>query len=315
MLGSAPACLGSRGTARARARALVRVLGIAQDGGLPHAACDCARCSAARHDSTRARRVACLAIGTGAGRLALIDATPDLPDQLAAVHDLAALRPSRRSQGARGRVDRAPLDALFLSHAHMGHYTGLAHLGFEAVDARGIATHVTPRMADFLTNNGPWAPLVERGNLILSAAAPGTPVLLDDVTVTPQRVPHRDELSDTVGYRIAGPRRTVLYIPDCKPWHQWTTAPETLFEGVDVALLDGTFYSEHELPGRDVRETGHPLMTDTMDRFAPHVAGGTQVRFTHLNHSNPTLQPGSHARKTLTARGYSVAREGADLLL
>ena len=302
------ACIGGRTrTEPELARPLLRVLGTAQDGGVPHAACTCEHCEAARVDPTRRRRVASLGLAGADGRVALIDATPDLVDQLAQLGDLRA--------PPAGRVDRTPLDAVFLTHAHMGHYLGLAHLGFEAVSAAGITAYVTASMADFLQDNAPWDRLVSGGSLALSIAPPGQPVAWGGLSITPVAVPHRREYTDTVGYRIAGPRKTILYIPDCAPWPTWTEPPEPLLQGVDLALLDGTFYSMAELPGRDVAETGHPTMTATMDRFAGFVERGGQIAFTHLNHSNPALVPGSAARREIEARGFAVLREGVQLAL
>lgn len=290
----------------------LRVLGIVQDGGLPHPACSCERCETARRFVSARRHVASLALDSGDGRIALVDATPDLPDQLAMIRDLRRGRPGGVPAG---RVDRRPVDAVFVTHAHIGHYAGLGLLGFEAVSAQRIDLHVTGKLAAYLEDNDPWASLVKGEHLVVARAEPGVPIAFGALSITPVSVPHRDELSDTVGYRIAGPRRTVLYVPDCKPWAQWAQPPERLLEGIDVALLDGTFYSLDELPGRDVTETGHPLMRDTMERFAPYVAEGMTIELTHLNHSNPALTPGSAARLDVEQRGYAVSTQGADLLL
>jgi len=293
----------------------LRVLGIAQDGGLPHPACSCVRCETARRHPSARRHVASLALDSGDGRVALIDATPDLPDQLAMIRDL---RRARRKGMPTGRVDRRPLDAVFLTHAHIGHYAGLGLLGFEAVSAQRIALHATSKLRAYLEANDPWKSLVKGEHLVPSTAEPGRAIAFGALSVTPVAVPHRDELSDTVGYRIEGPRQTVLYVPDCKPWEQWSSwphSPESLLEGVDVALLDGTFYSLDELPGRDVTETGHPLMRDTMERFASQVASGMTIQLIHLNHSNPALSPGSAARLDVQRRGYAIATEGADVPL
>src|SRR5690606_28327044 len=104
----------------------LRILGIAQDGGLPHTACDCPRCDGAPPAPRRASPGASVAlVGTTPGQGWLVDATPDLPQQLDMLDDVRAREP--------GRVDRSPLAGVLLTHAHMGHYLGLAQLGYEAV--------------------------------------------------------------------------------------------------------------------------------------------------------------------------------------
>lgn len=288
------------------------VLGTAQDGGLPHAACDCARCVKAREDPSKRRRIASLALvlPENPARVYLIDVTPDIRGQWS-----EHLRPITGGGGA--RVDRDPVDGVFLTHAHLGHYTGLAFFGFEAIHTRGLEVYCTPRMGRFLADNGPWSQLVGLGNIAILERPPGTVVTLGGgVTVASFAVPHRDELSDTVGYLISGPRRSVVYVPDTDGWTHWQPALEQRLAGVDLALLDGTFFSADELPGRDVASIGHPLITATMERLLPAVGGGKlEVFFTHLNHSNPLLDEKSDQRKLLESRGFKVLEDGAVLQL
>jgi pyrroloquinoline quinone biosynthesis protein B len=283
----------------------VQVLGTAQDGGLPHAACDCTRCAAARSDPQRRRRIASLAICLPAsGKVYLVDATPDVREQL---HQLRGLR-----DAPVGGVDRAPVDGVFLTHAHLGHYLGLAFFGFEAVHTRSLPVYSTAAMGAFLDANAPWDQLVRLGNIQRIQIEPDSPVELEDgVTVTALLVPHRDEYSDTVAYLIAGPDRSVLYVPDTDAWASWSPPLRERLEDVDVALLDGTFFSLDELPGRAIGEIGHPLIETTMDLLESRVAGGAlEVLFTHLNHSNPALDPGGAARRTIHERGFAVAGDG-----
>jgi pyrroloquinoline quinone biosynthesis protein B len=56
-------------------------------------------------------------------------------------------------------------------------------------------------------------------------------------------------------------------------------------------------------------------MTDSMDRLEQRVAAGLQVWFIHLNHSNPTLDPGAPQRRQLEARGFEVAKVGQEFML
>lgn len=285
----------------------VVVLGIAQDGGLPQTGCDCTRCAAARKDPSRARRVASLAIHLPkTGRTYLVDATPDLPAQIETIH---TFRPHPA-----GKVDRAPVDGVILTHAHIGHYLGLAHFGFESLNTQDLPVHVSPRMAAYLRANGPWSQLVRLGNIALREFTPGKPFELDEgITVTPIQVPHRDEYSDTMAFILRGPNKALLYVPDTDSWAAWTKPlPDVLAEHkVDFALLDATFYSPDELPDRDVTKIKHPLITQSMDLLEPLVkAGKLRVWFTHLNHSNPALDADGAARKAIEGRGFRVLEEG-----
>ncbi|MGB1275119.1 MAG: MBL fold metallo-hydrolase [Nannocystaceae bacterium] len=287
-------------------------MGNAQDGGLPHAACSCPNCSAARDDRTRRDYVSSLALILPS-RTLLIDATPDIREQLELLRDVGA-----RGQGAvQGRVDRHPVDGVLLTHAHIGHYLGLAFFGFEAVHTKELQVYATPKMSSFLAANAPWEQLVRTKNLALHPMDPGERLSVGDgVFVTPIVVPHRDEYADTVAFVIEGPRNRVLFIPDTDPWARWSTPPEDLFADVDVALVDGTFYSGDELPGRDLSKIGHPLIRDSMTLLGPRVESAElEVLFIHLNHSNPAHDPASEAHRQIVDAGFSVARHGLEIPL
>ena len=280
----------------ARVRAVV--LGIAQDGGVPHIGCRQERCEAARRDPSRRERVASLGL-VDEDRRFLIDATPDLPSQVASLHpDRPAGRPI--------------VDGILLTHAHIGHYTGLMYLGREALGASGVPVWATPRMARFLRENAPWSQLVALGNVALREMEPGREVALTErLRVTPVQVPHRDELSDTVGFRVQGPTRSLLYVPDIDSWERWDRRLPEEVARVDWALLDGTFEDPAELPGRSRAEIPHPLVSDTVSRLG---ALPGRVLFIHLNHTNRLLA-GEAAVRALAAKGFAVAREGQELEL
>lgn len=292
-------------------RPFVRVLGTVQDGGLPHAGCSCNTCELARSSPSRRRYVASLAIVLPAtGEIYLVDATPDLPEQIERLADVRTFEP--------GGVDRSPVAGIFLTHAHMGHYLGLAHLGYEVMHSRGVAVHATSAMTAYLRNNGPWSQLVQFGNIELREMQPGQPVDLGaGVSVTPIAVPHRDEFSDTVGFRVDGPETSLFYVPDTDSWGAWSPPIAAALEGVDVALVDATFYSQDELPGRDLSEIGHPLITQTIETLGALVdSGALEVYFTHLNHSNPALDEGSPADAAIRSRaGFAVLLDGQEFPL
>ncbi|HUP50560.1 MAG TPA: MBL fold metallo-hydrolase [Thermoanaerobaculia bacterium] len=272
------------------------VLGIAQDGGYPQAGCNRPDCIAAWNDPALRRRVASLAIvDPASGQRWIIDATPDFPSQLRTLDEAA---PGR-------------LSGILLTHAHVGHYAGLIHLGREVMGTRGVPAYAMPRMRAFLERNGPWDQLVRLGNIELRTLEAGRPVTLNErITVIPLPVPHRDEYSETVAFVVRGPSGAVLWLPDIDKWEKWTTPLESAIAEVDVAFLDATFYDESELPGRDLSEIPHPTVTETMQRLeALPAAERSKVRFIHLNQSNPALRPGA-ALEEIRRRGFDVAREG-----
>ena len=276
------------------------VLGIAQDGGVPQAG---TKEHKGWDDETFAHRVVCLAIvDPKTSQRWMIDCTPDFPSQL---HSLDEVAPVEGKPG---------LSGIFLTHAHIGHYTGLVHLGHEVMGASDVPVYAMPRMHTFLSENGPWDQLVRYKNIVLEPLAAGTPIRLNNrLSIEPFLVPHRQEYSEVVGYRITGPSRSVLFIPDIDSWEEWAeegSLIEEIIPTVDVAYLDATFFSDTEIPGRDMSGVPHPFITHSMERLAhlPTQQRAT-VRFIHLNHTNPALSPDSDARRTIHERGFRVADE------
>lgn len=279
----------------------VIVLGIAQDGGVPQAGVPE---DPAWADPEQRRLVSSLAlVDPASGGRWLIDATPDFRAQLQKL-DTAA--PVEVSPGLAG---------IFLTHAHIGHYTGLMFLGHESMGASGVQVFAMPRVATFLEGNGPWSQLVDYGNIRLRRLVEDTPVRLTDrLAVTPVRVPHRQEYGEVVGFRIEGGRQSVLFIPDIDSWAEWDAwgiRIEDEIAKVDVAYLDGTFFANGEIPGRDMTGFPHPFIAHSMDRFqALPATERSKIRFIHLNHTNPALRVGSAEGREIERRGYRMAVEG-----
>ena len=301
------ACLGTAacavtGAVPAEQAPYLVVLGVAQDGGIPQAG---DRNHPAWTEPSLRRWVVSLALvdPVSSGRW-LFEATPDIREQL---HLLDTLAPV---------ADKAPgLAGIFLTHAHIGHYTGLAQLGHEAMGAREVPVHVMPRFHDYLSSNGPWDQLVRYENITLRELTGNVPVRLNErVTVTPLPVPHRQEYTEVVAFRIDGPQRSALFLPDIDSWREWDDQGvriEDVIAGVDVAYLDATFFADGEIPGRDMSGFPHPFVTTSMKRFALlPPAERAKVRFIHFNHTNPAQLPGSEARKAIESAGFGVAERG-----
>ncbi|MFC5589027.1 MBL fold metallo-hydrolase [Sporosarcina soli] len=284
---------------------ILHVLGTAQDAGLPHPNCYCENCTAAINNPHLKRFASSLAIVHPKEKTwQLIDATPDLKDQLIRVQMKFNLQ---------GQL----MDRIFLTHAHLGHYPGLLYLGREAIGATGVPVMAGTKMKAMLENQAPWSQLTKLHNIELQEINDGQTIAVSpQVRITPVDVPHRNEFSETFGFWIEGPKKKVLYIPDIDRWEQWDTDIYQACEEADICLLDGTFHSAEDLEkiGRDYREIPHPLMTETMDRLQDLVEK-TDIYFTHLNHSNPAIRSDKSIRNLIEAKGFHIAEEGMDFLL
>jgi len=276
------------------------VLGTAQDGGAPQIGHD--NDPAWKDASLRRTATSLGVVDRTSGRRWLFEATPDLREQL---HRFDSIAPAPDPNHG--------LNGVFLTHAHMGHYVGLMFFGHESMGAKDLPVYAMPRMAQYLTDNGPWSQLVRYNNIALKPLADRQTVDLGALKVTPLAVPHRQEFSEVVGFRIEGPAKSVLFIPDIDSWEHWDALGvriEDEIAKVDVAYLDATFYAQGELPGRDMTKIPHPLITWSMQRFAALPASErAKVRFIHLNHTNPARFPGSEARRAVEAGGFRVAEE------
>ena len=271
----------------------VVVLGIAQDGGAPHAACTKECCIHKWDNPHLHNKVSSIGIVDPlTNEVWIIDATPDFSAQL----NTLTMEQKRVFKG------------VFLTHAHIGHYTGLIHLGREVMGAKEIPVYAMPKMEIFLTNNGPWSQLVELNNIDIKSLKNKTSVRLNDnLSITPFLVPHRDEFSETVGYKIQGPNKSLIFIPDIDKWEKWNINIQDIVHENDFSLLDGTFYDINELPGRDMSKIPHPFIVETI-KVLEGVKNNSSVHFIHLNHTNPALNASSNATKEIRKNGFNVAK-------
>ena len=280
----------------------VLVLGIAQDAGYPQTGCQRACCQAYWQGHEKARKVVCLGIVDPLSRQKwMIEATPDFKEQ---VHTLHQELPD---------TDVLP-EAIFLTHAHIGHYSGLMQLGREVMGTHKQAVWVMPRMKRFLFMNGPWNLLLNIDNIALhDLVADSSLALSKQLSIRPILVPHRGEYSETVGYQIRGPQKSLLFIPDIDKWEKWDRSLIAVLREVDYALVDGTFYQNGELPGRDMSEIPHPFVEESMELLAglPAVERRKLI-FIHFNHTNPLLRH-SPERQEVKKRGFGAAEEGMKL--
>ena len=277
--------------------AYIMVLGVAQDAGYPQMNCKKNCCRAAWKNPSLQRKTSCLAIrDPTTNDQWIIDATPNIKEQL---------------QLLKSKTGTEKINGVLLTHAHIGHYTGLMYLGKEVMGTNNTPVFAMPRMKTFLEENGPWNQLVELKNISLQELKSDSTINLNEnIKVTPFLVPHRDEFSETVGYKIMINNKSLIFIPDIDKWERWAININELIQKVDYAFLDATFYKNGELR-RDMSEIPHPFVQESMELFSTLTkTDKKKVHFIHFNHTNPLLIEGSSAKNEVLKNGFNLAKEG-----
>ncbi len=272
----------------------IQVLGIVQDAGYPHIGCEKDCCKVV---SPGDYFVSCLGlVDKTNNKRYLFDATPDIHNQI----NLLEKFPEANL-----------IDGIFLTHAHIGHYTGLMYLGREGLGGKNIMVYALKRMARFLTKNGPWDQLIKLNNISIQTISNKEFVKLsENIFVIPIRVPHRDEYSETVGYKIIGKSKKILFIPDIDKWDEWKKSIIEEVKLIDYAFIDGTFYNGSEL-NRDMREIPHPSIEETLQLFSNQpLAERKKIYFIHINHTNPILTNKNGIRDMIESLGFNIAERG-----
>lgn len=277
------------------------VLGIAQDGGFPHIGCQ-NECQQAFKNPELARHVTSLAlIDPKSKQWWLLEASPDMDDQLQYFRELT-----------NGEYPYLP-SGIFLTHAHIGHYTGLISLGREALGANKVKVYALPRMIDFLKTNGPWSQLVKLENIDPIVMDPEVALTLEkDLSIEAFPVPHRDEFSETAGFKIKKRSDSYIFIPDIDKWSKWDEDIVELIKDPEIsfAFLDATFFEDGELPNRAMSEVPHPFVTETMDLFENESRSiKHKIVFIHFNHTNPLLFD-RKAKIQVLKEGFRIAEQG-----
>ena len=276
----------------------IKILGVVQDGGFPHLGNNKTCCENIKEDKYV---TSIMLVNDKNDESYLFDASPDINKQL-------------NFMGDRIKKD---LKGIFLTHAHIGHYTGLMYFGREALNSKLVNVYAMPRMKRFLEDNGPWSQLVSFQNILIKELSNESKISIDsNVIVQPVEVPHRAEFSETVGYKIYGPNKIALFIPDIDKWHLWEKSIIDEIKQVDYAIIDATFFDSKEVNYRDISEIPHPFVTESMDLFdSIDIKEKNKIYFIHLNHTNPLINKESDQYKLVRSKGYNVAEEGMKLNL
>lgn len=273
------------------------LLGTIQDAGSPHIGCKKECCKDLFDNPDKNNQIVSLGlIDNSFSKKYLFEATPDISRQM---KSLLAKDINNTNE---------MVDGIFLTHAHIGHYSGLMYLGKEAVNAKNVNVFAMPKMKKFLETNGPWSQLVSNKNISLNQIEKEQSVFLStNLTVTPFLVPHRDEYSETVGYKIKGPNKVALFIPDIDKWDKWEKVITEEIQKVDYAFLDATFYSGKEINNRDISQIPHPFIIESLEMFQSlNMQNRNKVIFIHLNHTNPVINLNSKEAKNILDQGFNI---------
>ncbi|MGI3202605.1 pyrroloquinoline quinone biosynthesis protein PqqB [Streptomyces sp. GLT-R25] len=291
---------------------LLQVLGTAAGGGLPQWNCACPGCAGARAHPERCRRHASLAVRADAGRWYIVNATPDIGDQ---IEDTPALHPG---PGAR----QTPVAGVVLTDAELDHTLGVARLreadGVELVATAPVreALIAGPRLGAVL---GPYTELLWRelgtaplplGPELEAAAVPVAAKRPRYAAGTGDDDPHWVVASLVLREPSTG--KTLVYGPALAAWPQ---ALQEAAETADCVIVDGTFWDEDEpvrtgISSRTASGMGH--MPIDGPAGTAHRLTGLRARclYTHLNNTNPLTDPDDDRHKQLADRGLEVAADG-----
>ena len=290
------------------------ILGSAAGGGLPQWNCRCAICELARAGDPRvpSRTQSSIAVSADDEHWLLVNASPDIRQQIAATRDLHPRHGARHS----------PIAAVLLTNGDVDHVAGLLTLR-ESTPFKLFATKATRESVDanriFSVANPDFVP---RLPVVMGEAFEPVPGLRVEMFAVPGKVPLwlenasmkiGEATETTVGLDISAGGRRLLYIPGCAEVTQAVTAR---IAGADVLLFDGTLWTDDEmieagLGKKSARRMGHVPMSGnggSLDGLAD--ADVRRRIFVHINNTNPVLVADSGERKHVEAAGWEVGFDG-----
>lgn len=279
----------------------VKVLGTIQDGGFPQIDCNKACCQNQWLNPKKKFVSSIAVVDESEKKQWIIDVSPEIKFQTKLLKEKTNIK---------------DIEGVFLTHAHIGHYTGLMYYGSEAAGSRDLRVHSMPKMKKFLENNGPWNHLLKQRNIKLIKLSKNKTVnISSNLKIKPFLVPHREDYSETVGFEIATSEKKLIYIPDIDNWKKWNVSITELIKNIDFALVDGTFFSEREIE-RNISLIPHPLVKDSLKLFSNLKAEErNKIIFTHFNHTNPLIDESSKEHKEVLSKGFRIAREDDNFYL
>ena len=295
----------------------VRVLGSAAGGGLPQWNCGCANCTRARagDPAVPPRSQPSLALSADGARWSLVNASPDVRDQLA------------RAQGLwpRAGTRDVPLDTIVVTNADIDHVLGLLVLR-EALPHRILTT---AWIRDALLDHNAAFRLLEPA---FSARKLDEAFFLDRAETlearlfpVPGKVPGwlgalaANAPEATLGLRVTDRRsgRRLVATPGLRSLDSGTWAE---LSAADLRFVDGTFWSADELrrlrPGApDAIAMGHLPIGGRDGSLARLASLPGRTFYLHMNNTNPVLDAGSAEAAEVRALGVEIAMDGMELTL
>ena len=282
-------------------RNYVKVLGTIQDGGFPQIDCNKA-CCLNQWLNPKKKFVSSIAVVDESEKKQwIIDASPEIKFQTKLLKEKTNIK---------------DIEGVFLTHAHIGHYTGLMYYGNEAAGSNDLRVYAMPKMKKFLEDNGPWNHLLRQRNIRLIKLSKNKTINIStNLKIKPFLVPHREDYSETVGFEIATSEKKLIYIPDIDNWEKWNISITELIKNIDFALVDGTFFCEREIE-RDISSIPHPLVKDSLKLFSNlNAMDRNKIIFTHFNHTNPLIDESSKEHEEVLLKGFRIAKEGDNFYL
>jgi pyrroloquinoline quinone biosynthesis protein B len=306
----------------------VRVLGAAAGGGFPqwNANNDACRRARAGDPAARPATQASLAVSADGTRWILLNASPDLRQQIEAtpvLHPCSGLRDS-------------PIRAVVLTNGDVDAVAGLLTLR----ERQPLSLYATGRLVSILAANPVFDVLspemVERRRLIL-----GEPTLLRErdgkplgVAVEAFSVPGKPPLylegggaaletarlgEETIGLRLSDEKgRSFFFIPSCA---EMTADLAARLSGAELVFFDGTLWRDDEMIAegsgtKTGRRMGHMSASGESGAIAAFAKLGVKRKvFIHINNSNPLLIADSAERAEAAAAGWEIAADAMELRL
>ncbi|UCD44453.1 MAG: MBL fold metallo-hydrolase [Candidatus Bathyarchaeota archaeon] len=294
---------------------IVTVLGSGSNGGVPQWDCCCPACTRAREDPRLRRTRSSVAVSVDGARHVLVDASPDLKFQLEAV----GLTPIP-DEAVHGRHNR--VDAVLLTHGHGDHCVGLAE--FSTGKSFEIPVHAPEDLIRFLFGDPDDSNFFgDLGRLASNYVTPhvlddsGRLELLDGLHVSGFEINHTDRLEDgtcfpssTFGYELEADGSRLVYTSDLG---LLTNNLLERVKGSDLFMLDATFWWDDELTRLSgIRKTsyelGHVPVEESVEMLRD--LDVDRIVYTHLNHTNPMLDPMQPMADIVKNAGFEIAHDG-----
>jgi pyrroloquinoline quinone biosynthesis protein B len=303
----------------------VVVLGSAAGGGFPQWNCNAPLSKAARDGSikTKWRTQASISVSTDGERWLLINASPDLRQQLLQTQVLWPREAPRHS----------PIDAVLLTSGEIDHMAGLLSLR----ESQAFTLWATPRILEILAENAIFGALnpdyVARqpfplGKAFEPSGAHGPLGLTVEAFPVPGKVPlflegrNQGNLGgmpeETVGLEVTAGAARFHYIPGCA---RMTPELRSRLQGSALVFFDGTLWQNNEMIDLGIgpktgQRMGHMSISGADGTIAAFADLDVKRKvFIHVNTTNPVLDEGSPERAEITAKGWDVAEDGMRIQL